>query len=286
MSANGTILLDSRLIRTMPERMNKALDVYQKLTAQERLLPDNYDWPDPAEMRGATAPSVSPGFIGCQDDYPDDGLVLHAYYRDLPRSDFKYLDRIHVWDRWVKDCWNQDFAWFQRDEMLGFLPASLRSDVATPIKGERFEVSKSNAVKLARYHLKDMVSGREMTWPKEAVSKAQLTGEVMDIAPGRVSVRFEGIAEMDHEGTWGSATNVIAVRRTLKANLLGYGTYSIPKQKFVSFELIAMGTRAGAGPFNMRWKTDDRAPNPMGILFTLAGDSPAERIRPGCDYRD
>jgi hypothetical protein len=284
-SANGTVLVDSRRYRTMAERMAVALEVYQGLSRDQRLMPDDYEWPDLDEMRGANAATAPPDFAGCQDDYPSDGLVLHAYYRDLPRADYKHLDRIQGWNRWVRDCWNQDFVWLQREEVLGFLPDCLRT-MKLPSPGYRFDVSSSVTTKLARFHMKDLVSGRELTWPKESVKDAYLTAEVTGVMSDRVALRYEGVADLIQDGKWGAATNALTVRRGFKAQLLGYGTYSTQSERFLEFDLIAMGTRWGAGPFNMRKQTDDHDPNPMGIVFTLAGDSPAERIRPGCDYRE
>ena len=46
----------------------------------------------------------------------------------------------------------------------------------------------------------------------------------------------------------------------------------------VRFELVAVGTRWGAGSCNLRH--DDTGPAPLGVLLQLAGDSPAERLPP------
>jgi hypothetical protein len=59
--------------------------------------------------------------------------------------------------------------------------------------------------------------------------------------------------------------------------LLGRAKYNLKDQKFVSFELIAVGLRWGLGNCNQR---HDATPALMGIVFTLAGDSPAERLPP------
>src|SRR6185503_7891968 len=109
--------------------------------------------------------------------------------------------------------------------------------------------------KLARFHLKDMVSGRALTWPKESVLAAKLSGEVTDVTREYVLVRYDGSVDMKQEGTWGGATNTITVRRAFQPQLLGFGKFNLTNQTFISFDLIAMGVRSGTGPFNMRWKT-------------------------------
>jgi hypothetical protein len=60
--------------------------------------------------------------------------------------------------------------------------------------------------------------------------------------------------------------------------LLGTATFDLKKERFLSFELVAVGTRWGATQFNVR--SDDLGPAGMGFYFTLAGDSPAERVAP------
>ena len=59
--------------------------------------------------------------------------------------------------------------------------------------------------------------------------------------------------------------------------LLGRAKYNLEDEKFVSFELVAVGMRWGLGNCNQRHNPD---PAPMGIVFTLAGDSQAERLPP------
>ena len=54
------------------------------------------------------------------------------------------------------------------------------------------------------------------------------------------------------------------------------------QEQFVSFELVAVGTRWGATQNNSR--RNDVDPAPIGFLFTLAGDGPCERIAPAFNY--
>ena len=64
----------------------------------------------------------------------------------------------------------------------------------------------------------------------------------------------------------------------LDMRLLGTATFDLTKGRFVAFELVAVGVRAGRTQLNGR--RGDTDPAPIGILFTLAGDGPCERIAP------
>ena len=44
------------------------------------------------------------------------------------------------------------------------------------------------------------------------------------------------------------------------------------------FQIVALGTRWGATQYNVR--SNDRDTAPIGYAFTLAGDTPAERLAP------
>jgi hypothetical protein len=74
------------------------------------------------------------------------------------------------------------------------------------------------------------------------------------------------------------ARTVTPQKRGYEARLLGRATYDVAKERFLTFELVAVGTRWGGTQFNVR--RDDLDPAPMGVLFTLAGDSPWERVAP------
>ena len=60
--------------------------------------------------------------------------------------------------------------------------------------------------------------------------------------------------------------------------LLGTASFDLTKGRFTAFELVAVGVRAGSTQLNGR--RGDTDPAPIGILFTLAGDDPCDRIAP------
>lgn len=180
--------------------------------------------------------------------YPEDGLALRVVARDKKR------------ERWPDA--NLDYAWFRKDEARSFLPAE-------PKKGTHHDVPKQLVERLARFHLIDNVHALNYTFfPKEAIEKARITTTVDKVEGDLVSVSFEGQtrASMTSPNTIG-----------YEPKLLGRAQYNLKDEQFVSFELVAVGKRWGLGNCNQR---HNPAPALMGIVFTLAGDTPAERLPP------
>jgi hypothetical protein len=82
-------------------------------------------------------------------------------------------------------------------------------------------------------------------------------------------LRLEGETLTAMEGT---------PKHGLDMRLLGKATYDLNKGQFLTFEMVALGSRWGGTQNNGRKGDADTAP--IGILFTLAGDGPCERIAP------
>ena len=180
--------------------------------------------------------------------YPDDGLVLRVVARDQKR------------ERWPDS--NLDYAWFRKDEARALLPAK-------PKKDAKHDVPRELVQRLARFHLLDNVHALNYTFfPKEAIEKARLTSTVVQVKGDLVSLIFEGETR---------ASLVSPKKIGYEPKLLGRATFNLKEQKFVSFELLAVGMRWGLGNCNQR---HNPAPALMGIVFTLAGDSQAERLPP------
>jgi hypothetical protein len=180
--------------------------------------------------------------------YPDDGLVLRVVARDQRR------------ERWPDS--NLDYAWFRKDEARALLPAK-------PKKDAKHDVPRELVQRLARFHLLDNVHALNYTFfPKEAIEKARLTSIVLQVKGDLVSLIFEGETR---------ASLVSPEKIGYEPKLLGRATFNLKEQKFLSFELLAVGMRWGLGNCNQR---HNPAPALMGIVFMLAGDSQAERLPP------
>ncbi len=216
--------------------LTQALDKWKSMPREKRLLAK------------APNPKSADRWRRFENLYPEDGLVLHAVSRDQKRV------------RWPD--WNQDYAWFRKDEARAFVPAK-------PVKNARHEVPRKLVERLAQFHLIDNVYALNYTFfPKDAVEKARLTAVVEQVEGDLVSLRFTGETRSSIEGP---------KKIGFEPKLLGHAKYNLKDQKFVSFELVAVGKRWGLGNCNQR-----HDPNPalMGIVFTLAGNTPAERLPP------
>jgi len=180
--------------------------------------------------------------------YPEDGLALRVVARDQKR------------ERWPDA--NLDYAWFRKEEARAFFSAD-------PAKGSRYAVPNELVQRLVRFHLIDNVHALNYTYfPKNAIEKATLTSTVVKAERDLVSLSFEGETR----------ASIVGPKKIGYApKLLGRATYSLKKEQFVSFELVAVGLRWGLGSCNQR---HNPAPALMGIVFTLAGDTPAERLPP------
>jgi hypothetical protein len=254
---SGVLLasINSNDPRRVARVLRAALAAWEKLPRADRLLA--------GDPRGRAA-----GFRRAERYYPEGGLVLHVYSRDLPRE--------RVAAGWRGKAWNQDYAWFKKEEARQFLPDD-------PRPGRKQDLPAALVRRLARAHLVDNVRGQTAPYDDEHVEKARLTAEVTGVDRGVVSLRLAGRTRAAAEGTWsvgglrGGRTRT-PQKRGFDAALLGKATYDLKRGRFLTFELLAVGSRWGATRFNVR--RDDPGPAPMGVLFSLAGDSPSERVAP------
>jgi hypothetical protein len=249
--------------RKAEKLIRQGLEKWKKLSPADRLLSKEVFAKAVAER----------GDRGRQRQYPEDGLVLRLFCRDLPGSPGSAAH---------KNAWNSDFVWFREEEALALVPSK-------PTRGSKHAVPRALVERLARFHLVDAVRGSEFPYPKDAVEEASLTAEVAAVTADRVSLRFEGATRTSQTGkfftqnTIGTAWKAPEVQnRGFDAKLLGHAVYDRKRQKFVSFEMVAAGDRWGASSENGRVCDGEicmqRAP--MGVVLELAGDSPADRVPP------
>jgi hypothetical protein len=242
---SGALLasLNSNDPECVADMLRRALAKWQTLSRAERLLPD-----DP---RKQVANIKRP-----ERFYPEDGLVLYVASRDLPRAAGK---------KPAKESWrqNQDYAWFTRDEARQFLSAE-------PQVGTRHEIPLPIIHRIACAHLVDNVRGQTEPFEESGVEKARLVAEVTAVDANIVTLRLEGETRAaDEEGPR---------KHGLEMRLLGKATYSLAKERFQTFEMVALGSRWGGTQNNSRHGDLDEAP--IGLLFTLAGGSTCERVAP------
>jgi hypothetical protein len=245
---SGVLLgsINSNDPKRIADLLEKSLAKWGTLRREERLLP--------ADPREQLADIKRP-----ERHYPEGGLVLNVTSRDLPREGGKASPATAGWRELA---WNQDFAWFTKAEARQFVPADVKV-------GKRQALPVPLLHRIACAHLIDNVRGQTSPFEESQVKKARLGAEVTAVDGDVVSLRLEGETRAAMEG-----------RREhgLDMRLLGKATFDLAKGRFLTFELVAVGSRWGRTQLNGR--RGDTDPAPIGVLFTLATDSPCERVAP------
>jgi hypothetical protein len=249
---SGVLLasMNSNDPKRIADMLQRALDKWQTLSREERLLPD-----DPQKK---VAEIKRP-----ERYYPKDGLVLYVTSRDMPREAQKAQP---VTGTWRELAWNQDYAWFTKGEARQFLPEK-------PEVGKKQDLPVPVLHRIVCAHLIDNVRGQTAPFDESQVKKARLGTEVTAVDGSVVTLRLEGEARTEAEGPR---------RHGLDTRLLGWATSVLAMGRFVSFEMVALGTRWGGTQNNGRRGDLDEAP--IGLLFTLAGDGPCERVAPAFNH--
>jgi hypothetical protein len=256
-TADGTFLAsrNNNNPRYVAGKLREALEKWDRLKAEGR----KFAGEDPLDL---TKLNRADRF------FPEGGLVLKVNTRDLPRDPPQQ-------GRWA-DAWNQDFAWFTREEARRFLPAELEP-------GRKHEVPRPLVERLARFHLLDNVRGQTSPFPAQAIQDATLTSRVTAVDGDVVSLQLEGRTKAVQKGDWSirgyrDMNRPGAQERGLEMRLLGSARFDRKQGRFVGFEVVAVGTRWGGTQYNGRG--NDLAPAPFGSVLSLAGESRAERVAP------
>lgn len=135
--------------------------------------------------------------------------------------------------------------------------------------------------RLVRYHLADYVRGETSSWPFEAIRDAAMALTVTEETPEWVDLRLSGSAQLFSEGSWYEGACQV---RGLDASLLGYLRFDRRTERFVRFDVVAVGSRWGGTDYNVR--QDDLEPAPIGIAMTIAGQEVRDRTAPhACQRR-
>lgn len=232
--------------------LERALERWEGLSGEERLLPQ--------------APGAAP--MRREDLFPEDGLALRVHARDLPRE--KQVPG------WRANAWNRDTAWLTKAEARALLPQEIAVDATTPWPEAVVD-------RIVRLHLVDNVRGQVSAFPEGSVERAQVEGRIVEAGEEGVRVEFTGATRAETRGRWpihgfSDGSEPTEQVRGLEARLLGRAVYDPGAERFVAFEMVAIGERWGGTQFNGRG--DDLEPSPIGVFFALAESGPAERVAP------
>jgi hypothetical protein len=202
------------------------------------------------------------------DFYPADGLILKQTLRDLPRPEGHESPQVRP------EAINFDYAWFTREEARGFLPESLEV-------GARRELPWAIVRRLARFHLLDSVRGETPAWRDENVQSAKIGTEITGIDGPWVHLRLDGAVLNTQTGTWAIRPfqeKIEGISRGYDCQLRGELTFNTERGAFERFDLVVTGNRWGGTEHNNRQA--DLPASPMGIVFQMAGHTPADRTPP------
>ncbi|MCR9247533.1 MAG: hypothetical protein NXI31_21075 [bacterium] len=236
--------------KRMVAMLREALARWQQLSPAERTL-------DPER---ATALAATRRF---EDKYPEDGLVLAEYVRDLEAKDVKARD-------WRASAWNEDQVWFTKHEARGFAPVNLTV-------GHVHDVPERLVSRLARLHLVDVARGQTPAFRSNHVERAVLRSEVIRIEDGRVHLELRGETATRQRGRWvvlHRGGEKEAHERGVRTRLRGQAVWDTKSERFEEFRLLARGERWGATQYNGRPPTLE--PTPIAFAFVLA---PADHPR-------
>src|SRR5262249_16214577 len=155
--------------------------------------------------------------------FPEGGLVLKVNTRDLPRDPPQR-------GRWA-NAWNQDFAWFTKQEVGQFLPGEIEI-------GRSHKVPRALVGRLARFHFLGDVRGPVWAVPARAIADATLTSRVTAIDGDVVSLRLEGQTKAVQKGEWSTRgyrdmNRPGSQERGMELKLLGKARFDRKQARFV-----------------------------------------------------
>jgi hypothetical protein len=213
----------------------------------------------PEADRGLADPAlVAPGFRW-EQSYPEDGLVLRRTARDLPADGDSQGE--------AGGRFNRDAVWFSADEARAFL-------AELPEVGQRHELPDRVTQRLSCLVLVDNVGGQTVPYHPTEDTGSKLWTTVEGIDRALVSLSIHGHTGAVAKGPWlFDADNYWAPpadRRwphSISTKVLGSATFDMETQRFVDFELLALGTRAGRTVNQAR---RDPAPSGVGFFCELA----------------
>ncbi len=202
-----------------------------------------------------------------ETSYPNHGLVLVSVNRDLVAEQGDV--------RRTGDRWNRDHVWFSAEEARSWLPAD-------PIPRTIHQLPAPLVRRLARFHFVDNVRGQTLPFAAEEVRGSEIQTEVLERRGPLVRLRISGVTKAVAEGPWLMGDNdwkpPREIPHSMATRLLGHATYDLGRAVFTEFEVVVVGRWRGWTQHNGRGRGTHEGT--VGFVFTLAEDTPAERVPP------
>lgn len=234
------------------ELLESGLDAWDELPEAERGLADRA--------------LVAPGFRW-EHSYPEDGLVLRRTARDLPADGDPHAE--------AGGRFNRDAIWFSADEARAFFADG-------PVVGQRHALPEGVTQRFSLLALVDNVGGQTVPYHATEDVNSELWTDVVGIDGELVSLAIHGRTGADAKGPWLFAPDHNwappvdrAWPHSISTTALGSATYDLAAQRFVDFELLALGERAGRTVNQAR-----RDPAAGGVGFYCELAPPTWRVPP------
>ena len=228
------------------------LEKWHELPLTERSLPGNY-------LLNASH--------RWENSYPEDGLVLTSYNIDIftdPPMDEERSDR-----------WNIDHVWFNKEESCQWLPNH-------PKVGDIYDLPEKLNDRLFRFHLVDNVRGQTLPFAPTEINSSKIQIEILEYEKDKMRFKIIGSSSAIAKGEWllgeNDWTPTHLLDHSMTTNLLGEATYNLSSEKFIEFEVVAIGHRNGKTQNNGRKYGPDS--NYIGFLFKLSQDRASDKIAP------
>ncbi len=235
--------LNTRDSEPVVKLLSETLALWNELPIDQRLFEQ-----DPHELAGLVQ--------RLESKYPEDGLILRSYSRDLPRDDAP--------NDWRHNAWNQDLVWFRKNEALALAnPGFSRASILA---------------RFARTHLLDNVRGQTEAFEPGDVVESLMHFECVSESGAERHLEIQGSFRVERLAEPAFENIPAEEPRGTDAKMQGTATFNTKLERFTQFDAVALGIRWGGTRHNGRY--DDPGPSPMGWAFVLAGDSPSERIAP------
>jgi len=244
LTTSGRLLgrINSRNPKRVLAMLEQARERWQQLPAAERREP----------MPKAAAPKHR-----WEDSYPEDGMVLERFARDIGASPSEA----------PKQPVNRDAVWFSKQELTGFVPEQREP-------GARCDVAARLVQRLARFALVDNVRGQTLPFARSTV-RATLSSEVVARDGDVLTLRLRGRSEARTDGRQPGEDYWQPKKiwpRSLQADVIGEARWNQATARFESFELVAIGTRIGRTTFNGRAREQAGSEHRIGFLLRIAPD--------------
>lgn len=239
----------------MADMLRRALAAWDALPTERRRMADD---PDPLAASSARMERF----------YPEDGLALRVYARDLPRE--------KIPADWRANAWNTDTFWLRKDEVESMAPPE-------PKTGASYTLPRFFVERLARLSFVDSVRGQTMPYEAADLQKAEIRARVAQVRNGVATLRLEGSTLATAKGRWAvegfrDMNSPADQTRGMDLKVLGRAEFDLKGKRFARLELVAAGLRWGATQYNGR--ADDRDPAPIGFVVEPAGKDRADRVAP------